>query len=284
MKNIFPTTIFLFCTNLLFAWGANGHRIVAQVCDLNLSKNAKAAVEDILGKDYLAEIATWPDFIRSEKSWDFTKNWHFATINPDETVEEYIEKNKKDPKINDVIEAIELMKAILAGDQEKTKMFDEMIDDNKAARLKGSTKATALAFLVHFIGDVHQPMHVGKNNDYGGNKIIVQFFDKRSNLHSVWDEGIIEKEQLSFTEFSNFINKLSKKEMKALQQNPIEKWVSESVEARENIYNTLYDNTDKETGLPDFSYQYQHDNITVVKERLTNAGVRAAGVLCSIFE
>ncbi|MEZ4931966.1 MAG: S1/P1 nuclease [Saprospiraceae bacterium] len=210
-------------------------------------------------------------FIRSEKSWDFTKNWHFATINPDETVEEYIEKNKKDPKINDVIEAIELMKAILAGDQEKTKMFDEMIDDNKAARLKGSTKATALAFLVHFIGDVHQPMHVGKNNDYGGNKIIVQFFDKRSNLHSVWDEGIIEKEQLSFTEFSNFINKLSKKDMKVLQQNPIEKWVSESVEAGK-IFTTPFTTIPIKKLVCPIFLTNTNTIIFQLSERLTNAG------------
>ncbi len=283
MKRTLLTLIGSAASLALFAWGQNGHRITAQVCDLNLTPAAKAAVQDLLGKDYLAEIATWPDFIRSEKDWDFAKNWHFTTIDPGTSVADVIAENAENDKIDDVIEAIELMIDILEGDPIATQLFEDLMEENEVTPLKNSTQATALAFLIHFIGDVHQPMHVGKNNDFGGNKISVLFFEDQTNLHSVWDSGMIDQEKLSFTEFAKFINKLSDEEMATLQADPIAAWAEESVLAREDIYNTLYDTTDRDTGLPSFSYQYQHDFIPVIRERLLAGGVRAAGVLNAIF-
>ncbi len=266
-----------------WGWGQSGHRIVAQICYDNLSESTRAEVDKVLGDDYLAQVATWPDFIRSEKNWDFTKPWHFITIDPDKTVQQVINEGKNDPDINNVIEAIELMKDILSGDASATRQFQELMDKNKVKPLNGSLKATALAFLIHFIGDVHQPMHVGKNNDYGGNKISVLFFDDKTNLHSVWDSGIIDQEGLSFTEFSDFVDKHTAPMKKTWQKSTTREWAEESVKKRELIYNTLYDNTDRDSGLPSLSYNYQHDFLPVVEERLGAAGYRAAAVLNSIF-
>ena len=284
MKAILFTILLSMVSNSLFAWGQNGHRIVAQICYDNLSDEVKKQVDDILVDDYLAQVATWPDFIRSDKKWNFTQPWHYATIDPNKTVAEIIEKGKKNPKIENVIEAIEFMKAILAKDAAATKQFTDLMDSNKVKPMSGSVVATALAFLVHFIGDIHQPMHVGKNRDYGGNKIKVLFFDERTNLHSVWDEGIITKEELSFTDFADFVDKHTAPKSAAWQKSGIQNWAEESVAAREEIYNTLYDSTDLESGLPSMSYPYQHDFLPVVEDRLGAAGYRAAAVINSILK
>jgi hypothetical protein len=264
-------------------WGQNGHRIVAQICADNLDAKTRKKVEDILDDEYLAQVATWPDFIRSEKSWDFAKPWHFITINPDKTVQQVIDESAKDPKINNVYEAINLMKAILKGDKPSMKILQDLVDKNNAKLLNGSLEATALAFLVHFIGDVHQPMHVGKNKDLGGNKIYVMFFSKKSKLHSVWDSGIIEQEGLSFSDFAKFIEKHTASKKSSWQKDAMIDWVQESVTLREEIYNTLYNETDRSSGLPSMSYPYQHDFLEQVENRLGAAGYRAAKILNDLF-
>ena len=267
----------------LLAWGANGHRIVAQICENHLSDKAKLELQDLLGKDYLAEIANWPDYIKSEDGWSFADRWHYTTIHPYQTVEDVKQRYARDTSINDAIEATKLMMDILQGDDEATAYLEHLMQINRAEPLRGSTQATALAFLVHLIGDIHQPLHVGKNRDLGGNKITVLFFGEKTNLHRAWDSDIIEHEKLSYTEFAMFIDKMNSQEVADCQNSSIEDWANESIELRERIYNNLYNYTDRESGLPSFSWQNQHDFIPQVKRRLLEGGVRLAGVLNDIF-
>jgi hypothetical protein len=265
-------------------WGVNGHRIVAKICYDNLTEKAQKAVDEELGDNYFAQVANWPDYIKSEKGWDFAESWHYTTISPDQTLAQSAEEYAKDPKVNDIIEGIQLMEAILKNDPAATNTLQSLMDKNKVKPLAGSIKATALAFLLHFIGDIHQPMHVGKNRDLGGNKISVLFFSERMNLHSVWDTHIIEQEKLSFTEFSAFIVKHTHTKKAAWENTSVMEWAEESIITREKIYNTLYNYTDRDSGLPSFSYQYQHDFLPVVEERLGAAGYRAAAMLNAIFK
>jgi len=283
MKNLITTLILLFASQLLLAWGQNGHRIVAQICYDNLTEETRLEIDEMLGDDYLAQVANWPDFIKSEQNWNFAKPWHYVTIHSHQTVEEVITEGRKKPKIENAIEAIELMKAILKGEEAATKQFQNLMDENAVKPLSGSIKATALAFLVHIIGDIHQPLHCGKNKDHGGNKISVLFFNERSNIHAVWDSGIVEKEELSYTEFSAFIVKHTITRKAAWETADIISWVEESIIGREKIYNTIYDNTDRDTGLPNLSYSYQHDFLPMVEDRLAAAGYRAAVVLNDCF-
>jgi hypothetical protein len=173
---------------------------------------------------------------------------------------------------------------ILKGDAAARSKMTDLMTENKLEPLAGSLDATALAFLIHFIGDLHQPMHVGKNRDLGGNKISVMFFGNRKNRHSVWDSGIIEQEKLSYTEFAAFASVHTRARKAEWENDDLETWIKESVVLRERIYNTLYDQTDRETGLPDFSYDYQHDFLPIVEDRLAAAGYRAAAVLNGIYE
>ncbi len=279
----FTILLLVLLPQFLFAWGANGHRIVAQICYDNLSPDARARVSEALGDNYLAQVSNWPDYIKAEKGWDFAKSWHYMTIQPDLTVADVNAKNSAKPKIDDVREGIELMVGILKGDEAARDKMTKLMDDNRVKPLAGSLDATALAFLIHFIGDVHQPMHVGKNRDQGGNKIAVLFFGDRMNLHSVWDSGIVEHEKLSYTEFAAFASIHTRARKAAWEKDGLETWINESVALRESLYNTLYDRTDRETGLPEFSWDYQHDFLPIVEDRLAAAGYRAAALLNEIF-
>ncbi len=285
MKHILLTLSLFFTTTLLLAWGPNGHRIVAQVCTDNLSKNARAEIKKILGNDYLTQIATWPDFIRSEKQWDFTKSWHYISVDSGRTVQQVLDSTEKIAGVDNVIEAIDLMKRILKNDAAATKYLQDLVDKNQASLLSNSIKATALAFLVHFIGDIHQPMHVGKTSDLGGNTISVLFFSDKTNLHSVWDGGIIEQQQLSFSEFAAFVNKDQMPNKKICEKDPVTLWATESILVRNKIYTALYAaSIDKKTELPVLSYQYIHDFISPVEQRLGAAGFRAAYVMNELFK
>ena len=275
--------LFVALPTLLSAWGANGHRVVAHIAYENLSPAAKQRVDAAMGDNYLAVLANWPDYIKAEKGWDFAKPWHYMTVDPDETVATDAAYNNKNPKINDVREGIELMTGILKGNEAARERLTTMMVEENVEPLNGSLDATALAFLIHFIGDVHQPMHVGKNRDSGGNKIAVLYFGDRYNLHSVWDTHIIEHERLSYTEFAAFAAMHTRGRKAEWENAPLESWIGESVALRETIYNTLYDRADRETGLPDFSWGYQHDYLPIVEDRLAAAGYRAAALLNQIF-
>ena len=277
--------LFLFTApNLALAdWGANGHRVVAKICYDNLTDKAKAAVDKALGDNYLEQIANWPDYIKSERNWAFMSSWHYMTIQPDETVEGLLAKNATNDKIDDVAEGIQMMLSILRNEQKAIDAFQALMDKNRVTPLAGSIEATALAFLIHFIGDIHQPLHCGKNRDSGGNKISVLFFGERKNLHSVWDTEIIEHERLSYTEFSAFVEKHVHRKKTDWENAPMNDWIKESIQYREQIYNTLFDNTDRDSGLPDLGWNYQHDFIPIVEERLGAAGYRAAALLNEIY-
>ena len=283
MKTLISFLLIFLTSTASYSWGKTGHRVVAKICDMHLTDHAKMEIKEIMGPDYIEELANWPDYIKSEKGWKFADAWHYTTINVNETVADVRTKYGRDTKINDAIEAIDVMTDILKGDVDAINWFEDLMEQNRAKPLRNSTKATALAFLVHLIGDIHQPLHVGKNRDKGGNSITVLYFKERSNLHSVWDSKIIDKEGLSYTEFAHFINKATPSQVASWQAATVDQWAEESILLREDIYNNIYNYTDRESGLPSFSWSYQHDYIYPTKERLLQGGIRLAGWLNEIF-
>ena len=236
-------------------------------------------MDAILGDNYLAQVANWPDYIKAESGWDFAKPWHYMTVQPDETAGDVAEYNDRNPRINDVREGIDLMVGVLEGEADARQRLTDLANEEDAQLLDGSLDATALAFLIHFVGDVHQPMHVGKNRDSGGNKIAVMYFGDRYNLHSVWDTHIIEHERLSYTEFAAFAGIHTRNRKADWENAELEEWIEESIVLRELIYNTLFNRTDRESGLPDFSWDYQHDFHTDRRRAISGGRVPGGGVV-----
>lgn len=233
------------------AWGKTGHRVTGAIADQYLSSAARAAIEDILGPEGLAEGSTWADFMRASPD-DFWQSeaspYHYVTIPQGQT---YAEAGA--PPQGDAITAIA--------------RFTETLKDPRASR---EDKALALRFIVHIIGDLHQPLHAGDGTDRGGNDFAVTYFGRETNLHSVWDRAMIDGEQLSYSEMTEWlVQKITPADIAAwTDPNPVV-WANESAAIRDMIY----------PDDPALSYRYVFDHIGIVKRRLSQGGVRVAAYL-----
>ena len=177
-------------------WGQNGHRSTAQIAQQYLKKNTLKRVQEILKGKSLAVASTFSDEIKSDRAFRKYYAWHYINIDEGASIAQI--NNLKEENIVWAIEkCVEVLKDSKHSEQEQE---------------------FHLKMLIHLVGDLHQPMHVGRAEDRGGNDIKVDWFGKHSNLHRVWDSQMIESYKMSFTELSEHTQILSKKEIKQYQQ------------------------------------------------------------------
>jgi len=254
MKYKIIVILLMFLAIQASSWGLTGHRVVGQIAEDYLSKKARKAVKKILGTETLADVANWMDFIKSESSYNYMGSWHYVTIADGETYE-----TSDKAKGGDIIWAI-------------NKFIGELKSDTTSL----SQQQFALKSLVHLVGDIHQPLHVGNGTDRGGNSFKVKYFRRDSNLHRVWDSEIIDGQNLSYSEWVKRINHAEKTQIEEWQDGTINDWALESMAMRESVYAI--------GEKKNLSYRYNYDHIDQVELRLLQAGVRLAGVLNSIFQ
>lgn len=236
-----------------FAWGQNGHRVVGLVAEQHLNKKAKKKLMKLLEGNSLAEVSVWMDDIKSDDHYDHTHDWHWVTV-PDQMDYEDTEKNPNGDiimKIEELVQALE--------------------DGNLTAR----QEEEYVKYLVHLVGDLHQPLHVGTGEDMGGNAVKVQWFGGSSNLHRVWDSEMIDSKRLSFTEIAYFLGETDKQQVKEWQSGGVREWARESMSYRSQVYDI------PENGK--LGYAYMYENYNTVEKRLLQAGVRLAGLLNKIY-
>ena len=243
--------IFFLFFHLGHSWGLNGHRIIGEIAESHLHKNVKSKLEDLLGQKTLAEVSNWADDMKSNPAWKHSKYWHYINI-PKEKSYFKIEHHPK----GDLLQALY--------------HFDKVLRNSK---LNTAARLQALKFLVHLIGDMHQPLHVGYKRDRGGNKIKVKWFGKKTNLHSLWDTYLIEHARLSYTEYTRFINHFSRKEKKEWASGGYLDWAYESRELRDGLYNV-----GNRAG-----YRYYHQHVDLLNRQLKKAGLHLAFTLNQIF-
>ncbi|HEY0414253.1 MAG TPA: S1/P1 nuclease [Allosphingosinicella sp.] len=234
------------------AWGKTGHRVAAKIADDGLSAVARAHVRQLLGTESLDEAATWPDDMRSDPDpfWQKTATpWHYVTVpGTDYDVA---------PPEGDAVTALRQFRATLL---------------DPAAPPKD--KQLALRFVVHLVADLHQPLHTGKGNDHGANDVKVTFLGKPTNLHSVWDSGLVDDEQLSFTEFAERLERRTTPEEVIAWSDPDPlDWIRESVAIRNTIY----------PAGPEIGWDYIYRSRPIVERRLAQAGVRLAAYLNDLY-
>ena len=128
--------------------------------------------------------------------------------------------------------------------------------------------------LIHLIGDIHQPFHVGCCDDRGGNNVKVKWFGDGSNLHRVWDSDMIDGTRLSYTELANAVGKPSGETLLKLLKGTSWDWAKESMSMRKQVY---------AMGDGNLGYKYSYQHFGNVKQRILEAGVRLAGVLNTIY-
>jgi len=169
IKSILIISFQLLFLKAALAWGVEGHQVVAQVAQAQLSPKAKSEINKLLSLEpgsSLVSISTWPD----EHSTKITAQWHYTNF-PKESCLYVPERDC--PNGNCVIEAL----------QQQTQILRSTEPDEK--------RLLALKYVVHFMGDIHQPLHAGYKEDKGGNNYQVQAFGKATNLHALWDSGLV---------------------------------------------------------------------------------------------
>jgi hypothetical protein len=253
-KNSIVVLALLMISPNAFSWGKTGHRIVGEIAQRNLTKEAQKGVKDLLGNDDLSRVATYADEIRSNRKFDYTAPWHYASIPNEKTY--FDQKRNKD---GDVIEALF--------------RFEETLRDPKKSK---DERAESLKFMVHMIGDLHQPLHVGIAEDRGGNSVRLKWFKTETNLHALWDESIVDFEQLSYSEYSTYLNHYTTEEKKEFSKGTIIDWAKESQDLRGIVYDT--------GGSENVGYDYHYKVKPVFEKRLRQAGLRLAQLLNSIFK
>jgi len=253
MKNLIIVCLSLFISVNSFGWGSTGHRAVGLVAEKHLSAKAKKNIQKILGQNSLSEVSNWMDEIRSDSTYDrIATDWHWVTIETGKTYQES-PKNSK----GDVIATI-----------------DRIISELKKHTLDKKTEEEYLKMLVHLVGDIHQPLHVGCCDDQGGNKVKVKWFGRETNLHTVWDSYMIDDTKLSYTELTNYLDEPDAATLAQWQKAPVLTWADEDKAVRKQVY---------AIGDGSLSYKYSYVNLPLVKQRLLQAGIRLAAVLNEIY-
>lgn len=251
----------IFASTDCNAWGQNGHRVVGKIAESHISENTKAALIPYLNGESLAQVSTWPDEMRSAPG-DFwqkkSSRWHYINADDDAKFSFNHEHTEHKESVTNILEGIHYSIKVLK--------------DDKASL---AAKQFSLRFLVHLVGDSHQPFHAGRAEDRGGNRIKVSFFNQQTNLHSLWDTKLVENENLSFTEYAQFINTNNSELISEYLHSTPTSWLEES----HNLALQIYKSTDE-----NISYDYIFTNTPIVKTRLQQAGIRLAGLLNTLFD
>ena len=249
IKQIF--ICFPFFLSVLFGWGKTGHRIVGYIAEQFLTENARQGVTSILGNTSLSMVSTWADEIKADPEWDHAYDWHWATV-PDG--EQFEEEKQSGRAVEKVQEFLTLLKSG-SGTQSENEI--------------------ALKFLVHLIGDLHQPLHVGNGTDRGGNDVNVKWFGKSTNLHAVWDTEMINHQKLGYTEYGDYLllKLADEKKLEWMKVNVFD-IISESQKWRNQTYK--YDNDN-------LQWDYFFQNKTLLELRLLQGGIRLAGMLNRVY-
>src|SRR5687768_686007 len=209
----------------LFAWGAKGHSVVAEIAERGLSPAAAAAVRDLNFAAPLRDVASLPDDWRGEETRGLrttnTGAWHYSNI-PNDQATFVRERDCKND--NCIVAAIEKNVAIL---RDKTQKRD--------------ARREALIYVVHFLGDIHQPMHAaggmilneetGKMEpDRGGNSVKIRYLGADTNLHSMWDSMLIEWGEETVDDYADYLleYEMRGRPVAELQTGDAVKWVEES--------------------------------------------------------
>jgi hypothetical protein len=244
------------------AWGRLGHRVAGKVAEDRLTPAARAAVQALLEPgESLADVSTWADEHRRDHPE--TSTWHYVNV----PITEPVYHHKFSHPKGGVVIKIDDFRAILA--------------DPTKPRLE---RQQALKFLAHFVEDMHQPVHVGHRNDKGGNDLQVRWFDQGSNLHRVWDSGLLEKSNRTEAQWVSAIESSITPELAAAwSKGTPSEWANESLDLARLAYKNPPDNAELKNGAK-LGQPYVEAYLPLAERRVAQAGVRLAMILNETFK
>jgi len=249
--------LFNFCligvSVILISWGFKGHRAIATIAQKHLTSNTAYVVSAYLKGESMADVATWADENRNNT----TAPWHFLNLPLGLTHEQFVKFVSESD--NNVYTAILKAEATL-----------------KDKSLSADQKNEALKYLIHLVGDAHQPMHISRKEDKGGNTIQVRFDDKGTNLHSLWDSKLIDHEGLSEADIAKTYDVATPAQIKQWQLDSPMEWIWESYQISSEIYAQVKPGQDIDEA-------YYQKYIPFIHRRIDQAGIRLAGELNRLF-
>lgn len=176
------------------AWGPLGHRVVAELAQRHLSPAVEAEIERLLAPEHtgrLADVANWADQIQDDPAqaalWQQTRSQHYVNFRGGSDCDYMPPRDCRDDR------------CVVAALRHYTDVLGDRSQPDAARR-------EALKFVVHFAGDIHQPLHAGYRDDKGGNTYQVQFAGKGSNLHKVWDSGLLSTRGLDWQAYAQVLD------------------------------------------------------------------------------
>lgn len=268
-KNIIVALALLAAPIQALAWGPVGHFTVGLLAQERLTPQAAQAVRDLLGNQNLGEVANWADEVRGNGQYRPSTWFHFEKI-PNNT--KFIDNIKQMPEWQKKKGGV--VAAILYG--------RELLRDSSTPK---QTKIDILKFIVHFVGDVHQPLHSGLPEDKGGVTVQVVWFGREMNLHRIWDSGMMMTGHSNIMDYSKPVPTSSANFVRYLNQNfspgsvdtklNVEGWLNESLAMRPALYDTIY-STDQT--------KYQNLHLKELDTRIFSAGLRLAALLNDTFD
>ncbi|KAI5656983.1 hypothetical protein M9H77_25776 [Catharanthus roseus] len=267
----------------IFGWGKEGHYAICKIAQGFLSEDAEMGVKELLpdhAEGELANVCSWADEVRHHYHYRWSSPLHYVDTPDFRCNYRYCRDCHDSAGHKDRC----VTGAIYNYTMQLTSVFHSSDSEIKY------NLTEALMFLSHFVGDVHQPLHVGFLGDEGGNTIIVRWYRRKTNLHHVWDNMIIE------SALKTFYNSDLMTMIQAIQQNITDGWFS-GISSGENCSTIVCPDPYASESI-NLSCKFAYRNATpgstlgddyffsrwpVVEERLAQAGVRLAAALNSIF-
>ena len=262
-----------FMSSPAFAWGYYGHRTVAAIAMDNIKPSTRAHIAQLLKAapqlvtpqckvKSLEDAAAWPDCLRGERwRWAYTFPWHYQDIS--------------------ICKAFNIKEGCANGTcvSAQIERNAKLLKDRRQPQV---VRLEALAFLSHFVGDIHQPLHVGENDDQGGNKVKASYgIAPGYNLHSIWDTP--EAERAITAASPPLVRRYSPAEKAALSGGSVEDWARESWQiSRDVIYPEAFGKLPCDGKEPDhaqWSEAMIEKTMPIIDKRIQQAGLRLARML-----
>lgn len=245
-------------------WGQKGHDVTAAIAEKHLTPAAQAMVDSLLDGKSIIYWANWLDNASNTPQYKYTKTWHYKNVNEGVPYEQM--------GLNSAGDAVTAI----------TGQMKVLSDPNSTKE----QKALALKILVHVVGDIHQPMHMGHATDLGGNKIKVKFFERDTNLHSIWDGSLPDAvHKWSYTEWVDQLDRATPEQQAEIifgsdisrpyTPDIIDDWAKESVLIADKVYKKMPEKT-----------QVRYDEIAwsapIIEQQFLAGGLRLAFLLNSL--
>jgi len=235
-------------------WGKTGHRVVGAIAEKHLDENAKKRIQELLDHQSLALVSTFADEIKFDARYDKFKTWHYLNMKLDETYE----TSAKNPE-GDIVTGIEYCKNVISD-----------------ASSSNEDKIFYLKLLIHLIGDLHQPMHLGLKEDRGGNDFKVKWNYRDSNMHKVWDSQMIESYGMSYSELVDNSKFLTLNEVYEIQKGEVLDWIAETHKLTVKVYNDAKAGDNLRSA---YSFKY----LNIARFQMQKGGLRLAKILNELF-